>query len=30
MASTPSNPEGPQVSAEEKAAFTKSMPSYRE
>lgn len=30
MASTPSNPEGPQVSAEEKAAFTKSMPNYRE
>ena len=29
-ASTPSNPEGPQVSDEEKAAFTASMPNYRE
>lgn len=29
-ASTPSNPEGPQVSDAEKSAFTASMPSYRE
>lgn len=29
-ASTPSNPDGPQVSDEEKAAFTSSMPQYRE
>ena len=29
-ASTPSNPEGPQVSDDEKNAFTASMPSYRE
>lgn len=29
-ASTPSNPDGPQVSEEEKAAFTSSMPQYRE
>lgn len=27
-ASSPSSPDGPQVSEEEKAAFTKSMPSY--
>lgn len=29
-ASTPSNPDGPQVSEDEKAAFTSSMPQYRE
>lgn len=29
-ASSPSNPDGPQVSEEEKAAFTKTMPSYRQ
>lgn len=29
-ASTPSNPEGPQVSTEEQEAFRSSMPSYRE
>jgi hypothetical protein len=29
-ASTPSNPDGPQVSEDEKSAFTASMPSYRE
>ncbi|KAK9811424.1 hypothetical protein WJX72_003758 [[Myrmecia] bisecta] len=28
--SSPSNPEGPQVAAEDKAAFTKSMPTYRQ